>query len=418
MDFAPQLTTRHSHVVQRRISRPMDALKEFENMGSDGSIPVVLIPRWPWFFHLATNIPSGVFVLYQKWHAKMGMLPPGIKWFWPSWYRVSHIVTKATKTYNAPVQNCPTSDNVLVAVDVSLMFQVQDPEKFVYELGAHRFDEFLCAQTDEAIRGLVHEVPALKVHDLREEFAMGMKTGLNRKINKFGVVISHVKITNVELPKSLAETLQNTTSFKTQMEQQEKGHAADMRVLLDTAMQRLTAIKKQNGRDEQDLRAAIDRAMIDRERRKLDAINKRDVAIVDAKTNQSVRTQEAESNKQNAANKAKSEMVQLVENVRAEAEAAKTKAAQDCASRKVRKDAHLAQAQAAARAIEVDAQVEESAAAQLKEKRAFEIADQRFQVLQGIASKGRMVISGDTGEMMLKGLCPGSDGDLSASIAR
>ena len=414
MEFAPKLNTKHSHVVQRKIARPSDALAEFEKIGADGSIPVVLVPRYPYFFHFMLNIPSGVYVLWQTWHANKGLKEPGLIPFCPAWHRVSHIVTQAHKTYNAPVQNCPTSDNVLVAVDVSLMFQIQDPEKFVYELGAHRFDEFLTAQTDEAIRGLVHEVPALKVHDLREEFAMGMKTGLNRKINKFGVVISHVKITNVELPSSLAATLQNTTSFKTQMEQQEKGHAAKMRVLLDDATQRLTAIRKQNGRDEQDLKAAIDRALIEREKRRLDAINARDVAVVNAQTDKSVRTAEAESNRVNAENKAKSEMVQLVEKVRADAEAAKTKATQDASSRKTRKDAHMDEAMAIAKAIEVDANVEEMAAAQLKEKRSFDVAGQRFQVLQGLAAKGRMVISGDQGEALLKGLCPGGSGDLSA----
>ena len=416
MDFAPKLSTRHSHVVQRRIGSPMEAQKEFEKIGKDGSIPVVLVPRWPYFFHLLTNIPSGVYVLWQKWHAKQGQLPPGLKVLWPAWNRVSHIVTKATKTYNAPVQNCPTSDNVLVAVDVSLMFQIQDPEKFVYELGAHRFDEFLSAQTDEAIRGLVHEVPALKVHDLREEFAMGMKTGLNRKINRFGVVISHVKITNVELPKALSETLQNTTSFKTLMEQQKKGHAANMRVLLDTAAQKLTAIKKQNARDEQDLRAAIDRALIDRERRRLNAVNKRDVAVVQAKTKASVDKQEAESEKMNAKKEAESEMVQIVEKARADAESRKIKATQALESLKIRKQADLEEAQAKAKAISADANVEAMAAQQLKEQRQFEIDNQRFQVLSGLASKGRMVISGETGEALLQGLCPGSKADLSGAV--
>jgi hypothetical protein len=50
------------------------------------------------------------------------------------------------------------------------------------------------AQTDEAIRGLVRGVPAMRVLDLREEFASGMLRGLNSKINQFGVVILNVKV--------------------------------------------------------------------------------------------------------------------------------------------------------------------------------------------------------------------------------
>ena len=51
MEFAPKLNTKHSHVVQRKISRPSDALAEFEKIGADGNIPVVLVPKYPWFFH-------------------------------------------------------------------------------------------------------------------------------------------------------------------------------------------------------------------------------------------------------------------------------------------------------------------------------------------------------------------------------
>ena len=169
------------------------------------------------------------------------------------------------------------------------------------------------------------------------------------------------------------------------MEQQEKGHAAKMRVLLDDATQRLTAIRKQNGRDEQDLKAAIDRALI--ERRSDDWMRStRAMSPSPAQTDKSPRTAEAESNRVNAENKAKSEMVQLVEKVRADAEAAKTKATQDASSRKTRKDAHMDEAMAIAKAIEVDANVEEMAAAQLKEKRSFDVAGQRFQS-QGLAQR-------------------------------
>eukprot|EP00978_Attheya_sp_CCMP212_P044827 scaffold324068_cov30-Attheya_sp.AAC.1 len=104
----------------------------------------------------------------------MGALPPSVIWFWPAWKRISHIITRATFTYNAPAQNCPTADNVMVNVDLSLTFRigpdVDVAQAFVYLLGAHRFDELLSAEAEEAIRGLVYSVTHNKVNDLREEF--------------------------------------------------------------------------------------------------------------------------------------------------------------------------------------------------------------------------------------------------------
>ena len=197
------MTGNHSKVVQRSVRSAMDT-DEFYKLGSDGSIPIVLVPRHNCCCYCCLNIPSGVSVLWQSWTANQGLRPPGLIVCWPGWNRISHVVTRASKTYNAPVQNCPTQDNVMVSVDVSISFQIQDAEKFVYTLGAHRFDELLSAQTDEAIRGLVHEVPSSRVLDLREEFALGMLQGLNRKVNPFGVAILNVKITEVSLPSKLA----------------------------------------------------------------------------------------------------------------------------------------------------------------------------------------------------------------------
>ena len=66
----------------------------------------------------------------------------------------------------------------MVNVDLSLAFRIgpdaEAARKFVYRLGAHRFDELLSAETEEAIRGLVYSVTHDKVNDLREEFAVGM----------------------------------------------------------------------------------------------------------------------------------------------------------------------------------------------------------------------------------------------------
>jgi hypothetical protein len=81
-----------------------------------------------------------------------------------------------------------------------------------------------------------------QVHDLREEFAEGMKTDLNAKLKSFGVFIQNVKVTNVDLPPALSHILEETTAFKTRMEEQEKTQENQMRVLLNQETQRLTAL--------------------------------------------------------------------------------------------------------------------------------------------------------------------------------
>ncbi|KAG7388267.1 hypothetical protein PHYBOEH_007920 [Phytophthora boehmeriae] len=194
----------------------------------------------------------------KTWNAHAGVMDPGLMMFWPAWNRVSHIVTKQAVTYSNPVHGCPTSDNVMVHVDISISFQVGPTEDdayiFVYSLGAHRFDKLLYSLTEEAIRGLVHSVRHDQVHDLREEFAMGMKTDLNAKLKSYGVFIHNVK---------------------------EKNQENQMRVLLNQETLRLTALERQNERAIQDLKAESVRAAIIRDERRTMAEAKAAVTVAE-----------------------------------------------------------------------------------------------------------------------------------------
>merc|ERR1711988_1294412 len=108
----------------------------------------------------------------------------------------------------APSRSVPTADNVMVDINLSLTFAIgpsfDDAVAFVYLLGCTRFDEFLAAEVEEGIRGLVYSVTHDRVNDLREEFAQGMLAGLAKKFLPFGVQIRNVKITEVKLPIHMA----------------------------------------------------------------------------------------------------------------------------------------------------------------------------------------------------------------------
>lgn len=107
----------HSKLIQRKIRKPKHADREFARIADDGDeIPIVLVPRSKFPFHFAVTVPDGPFILHQRWYRDEGELPPGIVWMWPFWYRVSHIVTRSVISYNAPAQNCPTADNIMVNV--------------------------------------------------------------------------------------------------------------------------------------------------------------------------------------------------------------------------------------------------------------------------------------------------------------
>eukprot|EP01029_Cantina_marsupialis_P010501 TRINITY_DN2394_c0_g1_i1.p1 TRINITY_DN2394_c0_g1~~TRINITY_DN2394_c0_g1_i1.p1 ORF type:complete len:403 (+),score=128.91 TRINITY_DN2394_c0_g1_i1:177-1385(+) len=312
-----------SHIAQWDVSKPIKAIQVFsENHGND--IPIVVIPKWhdclPYFRY---EVPDGVAVLKQRFTKHDGLCEPGLKrWWWP-WVRISHVVSLYTHTFNAPVKACPSRDNVMCEVDLSLNFRVIPEEvvKFVYNLGAHRLDELMHSLTSEGVRGLVNTVSYDKVHDLREEFADDMKKNLNKRLSAYGVEIVNVNIMAVRLPYSLGATLEGTTAFKTQMGQQHLSHKHNKQLTLNEASVTMTQIKEQNERSIQHVRHSKEVAFLDRERAKVVAQSNFAVAKVLAEKDAAVNIKRAEVGYSLAAIHGEKNAIELRRRVEAECKA-------------------------------------------------------------------------------------------------
>mmetsp|Transcript_14177 Transcript_14177/g.20902 ORF Transcript_14177/g.20902 Transcript_14177/m.20902 type:complete len:412 (+) Transcript_14177:134-1369(+) len=400
----------HSVLGQRSIRTASMADREFARVSAYNEIPIVLVPQSPTFASLALNVPSGPFVLYQRWHKDMGQLSPGVIWFWPFWNRISHIVTRATITYNAPARDCPTADNVMVNVDLSLTFRIgpdaDAARNFVYRLGAHRFDELLSAETEEAIRGLVYSVTHDKVNDLREEFALGMLSTLNSKVNIYGVQITNVKITDVQLPRELQLRLERTTAFKTKMGEQEKSHENRVRVLEDEATKELETIRKSNARKIQQIVAEQKRYEIERREMEEKAKGEARVQEVTAMTRADVALKKAKGEEVVEKVRARQNAEALLKGTQVKSQTMKIEADRKANVMIKNSEAALKVSESNAAAMIAKAEAEAEGAEALAEKRRYELEWARLKVLERIAGKGRKFITGDKGEAILNDLVP------------
>ncbi|GAB9470982.1 hypothetical protein Gpo141_00008208, partial [Globisporangium polare] len=81
---ASRFADRTNHLVQLDISKPSQAMRHFNAKLVDGKIPLVLVPSHASLFSFCVQIPSGMWVLKQKWNAHTGMMEPGLKIFWPA----------------------------------------------------------------------------------------------------------------------------------------------------------------------------------------------------------------------------------------------------------------------------------------------------------------------------------------------
>lgn len=211
----PVIHTRCIQVHVKDIKK--NAVSLLSSKSAAGEIPLVLIPEARHSMSMFMEIPTGVHCLVQRFGKDIGVMSPGLHLL-PSWYRVAYVVSGQSCCYDAPVLSCPTSDDIRVEVDVVLIFQIMDPQKFIYRLGAKNFDEFLSGTVDEAIRVLVRREDHKTVYALRGTNADDMLKMLNDKFVESGVTFLDVKVTNVALPDVLANSLELTTKLEKGME--------------------------------------------------------------------------------------------------------------------------------------------------------------------------------------------------------
>ncbi|KAL3768091.1 hypothetical protein ACHAW5_009148 [Stephanodiscus triporus] len=368
---------RHSKLVQRRISSAAEADRAFARVevNSHGvtEIPIVLIPRST-IFRFAINVPSGPFVLWQKWHKNMGQLQPGVKWIWPGWF--------------------------MVDIDLSISFRIgpgpDEATNFVYKLGADRFDELVAAEMEETVRSLAYSTTHDKISDMRDELSAGLLSTLNTKVVHYGVQVVTVKITALTLPSDIRDRLERIAALKAEMSEREKIHENRLRELEDEAARSIEATRKSNERKLQEIeaeriRCAIERRMMEESARgkarveEMKAMTDADVALKKSLGNETV---EKVAARQQAEARMKKTHIQC-QTMRIEAE--------KNANIEVKKsEAEVAIAQSKAAAMIIRAEAESEGADAMKEKRMYELESEKMKVLEAFAaSRSQKLVTGD-----------------------
>jgi len=380
---------------------------------SSGSrdINLVAVPSGAMLCCQFVSIPSGFFVLGQRWHKNIGAVDPGFKMCWPFYYRVSHVVTRATITYSAPSRQVPCADNVMVDINLSLTFSIgpsfEDAEAFIYTLGCTRFDEFLAAEVEEGVRGLVYSVTHDRVNDLREEFAQSMLASLSSKFRPFGVQIKNVKVTETRLPRNLAKSLEDTTTGRTRISEVAKRHENTIRVLQDEASQELEQVLRTNARKKQDLLAQCTRYEIEHKEIIDEMVGQARVQEMEAKSNMDVRITQAAGNLEVAKSEGMKEAEEIRKSMEIKCEERKVKVAQMANTTVVESEAQLRAAENNSKALIATAGAENNSTAGLEVKRKYELEWQRLQILEVLAKDGRRFVTGESGKQLLKDMVPG-----------
>jgi len=392
-----------------RISTPAEALSRFQS-AETGRVPLVLIPDDRWICSCFLTVPSGVSCIHQRFGKDArpeALADPGLTCS-PACNRIAYCVSQQAQTYDAPVKSCPSADNVMVDCDISLVFvvgpQPTDVKKFVYLLGALRFDEFLYAAVEEAIRHLIRNCKHTEVYELKgnsDNRVREMLDNLNKKFNKFGVVFQTCAITAVKFKRDLQELLQATTEYKSKIEEQQKKQKNLMDEIAYTQGRELKELGQVNARKIQELQAKHARVQIERQKLMTEAAGRAEVAVTKAKEIAKVNETRAESQKQVAYNAGLKKKEEMLADARARDKQGRIKAEQEAKTEIYESVQRMEVAKNLGAALVSEAEAEEKAAASLKIKREYELEMAKLEVLQELARTGNIIISGDVGEKLI-----------------
>ena len=299
----------------------------------------------------------------------------------------------------------------MIDINLSLTFAIgpnyEDAEAFVYTLGTTRFDEFLAAEVEEGIRGLVYSVTHDRVNDLREEFAQGMLSGLARKFAPFGVQVKNVKVTEVKLPHHVAQTLEQTTTFRTKISEIAKKHENTIRVIQDEASQELEAVVRHNVRRKQDLTAQCKRYEIEHKEildemlgqarvQEMEAKSKMDVLIASGKGDLEVAKAEGEKTAE-----------EITRTMQVQCAERKIKVDQTAAVMALESQALLKAAENDSKALIATAEAENNSTAGLEVK-AGTSSSGSGRGDEELAANGRRLVTGKMGSTVLQEMVPSS----------
>lgn len=146
--------------------------------------------------------------------------------------------------YDFPRQNVITKDNVSIAINALLYFQIVDPKSAVYEI--QNLPEAIEKLTQTTLRNLVGQLDLQETLVSRDKINGELRAILDEATNKWGVKVNRVELQDIEPPVDIQEA----------MNKQMKAEREKRAMILEAEGLKEAAIRKAEGQKEAAIRAA------------------------------------------------------------------------------------------------------------------------------------------------------------------
>eukprot|EP00808_Paulinella_micropora_P004003 g13856.t1 len=406
----PEKTT----LYQRRIRSCDEAPSAFARVDAN-RVPLVLLPDDRHPCSLFFMVPSGMYTVKHVFGKPAPTFAKEGKNYALSCCRVAYCVSRQACTYSAPVRQCPTFDNVMIDITIKVIFQIGDrPEevqKFVYYLGASRFDEFLYVSVQEAVRTMIRASYCTEARSLFGSDHPGVKAtleGLNHTFNRFGVHFLSAAITDVYFSNpELAETLQEVTAFQSKVTEHSEAHVYREVTCAYMRDRSLLAIGSIHERAVMDAKHAQKCLQAQRKIIMEDLERERQVKLIETQSTAEMLLIQKQMEADIAVQNATEEMQAALKDAEDWSKVTLTSQEGTNAALKAETEAYVAQHLAQAK--ETMAEAENKARKLLRQQREHELELRRNATLSALAQDKQVVVSGRHGEKLLDALVHGLD---------
>jgi len=142
-------------------------------------------------------VPQSEKFVVERFGRLRSVLSPGLNLIVPFLDRVAHKVSILERQLPTTKQDAITSDNVLVAVDISVFYRITEPEKTVYRI--RDVDAAISTTVAGIVRSEIGRMELDQVQSNRSSLIGAVKTQLADQVDDWGIEVTRAEILDVNL---------------------------------------------------------------------------------------------------------------------------------------------------------------------------------------------------------------------------
>jgi regulator of protease activity HflC (stomatin/prohibitin superfamily) len=142
-------------------------------------------------------VPQSEKFVVERFGRLRSVLSPGLNLIVPFLDRVAHRISVLERQLPTSKQDAITSDNVLVAVDISVFYRITEPEKTVYRI--RDVDAAIATTVAGIVRSEIGRMELDQVQANRSSLIGAVKEQLASQVDDWGIEVTRAEILDVNL---------------------------------------------------------------------------------------------------------------------------------------------------------------------------------------------------------------------------